>query len=81
MNSSFRVFRSTISTKIPAVSVAFLILVLPLILQTPVSAQTVTAFGLDLSTLESDIENEIAEGRIPSAQAGIIINDDLVWAK
>ncbi|MHA2152760.1 MAG: serine hydrolase domain-containing protein [Candidatus Thorarchaeota archaeon] len=81
MNSSFRVIRSTISTKIPAVSVAFLILVLPLILQTPVSAQTVTAFGLDLSTLESDIENEIAEGRIPSAQAGIIINDDLVWAK
>jgi CubicO group peptidase (beta-lactamase class C family) len=37
--------------------------------------------GLDLPTLETEIESEITEGGIPSVQAGIIINDTLVWAR
>ena len=60
---------------------ALLLMIMPLMLQVPVHAQTTTAFGLSLPLLEADIENQMVEGGIPSLQAGIIINDTLVWAK
>jgi CubicO group peptidase (beta-lactamase class C family) len=67
--------------KLPALCVALLFLIIPLILPVSVYSQTTTSFGVDLPTLEANIETEMGTVGIPSLQACIVINDALVWAK
>ncbi len=59
----------------------YVISTLVLSLPTSTMAQTTTALGPTLGTLDSQIQNEMQDGSIPSLQAGIVVNNSLVWAK
>ncbi|MFW9849664.1 MAG: serine hydrolase domain-containing protein [Candidatus Thorarchaeota archaeon] len=64
--------------------VSFIVYVIcALVLSSPMSgmAQTTTSYGTTLETLDNQIQNEMDDGTITSVQAGIVINDSLVWAK
>ncbi|MFW9851172.1 MAG: serine hydrolase domain-containing protein [Candidatus Thorarchaeota archaeon] len=66
------------------VRVSFTVYVLcALILSSPMNAmaQTTTSYGPILETLDSQIQNEMEDGTISSLQAGIVVNDSLIWAK
>ena len=58
-------------------------IVCALIFSFPLSAlaQTTTEFGPSLETLDEKIQIQMDDGGIPSLQAGIVVNDSLVWAK